>query len=100
MKDQELQAKVAAVIEIIRPAIQADKGDIELISVDEDTGVVEVQLSGACVSCPASDQTLKAGIQRIMFDRVPGVTEVRNVGETTEDLGVLVAGIGGAAVTL
>ena len=60
----------------IRPAIQADEGDIELIGVDEESGVVTVELMGACVTCPASTQTLKAGIERIMKDRVEGVTEV------------------------
>lgn len=68
---------VAEVIEIIRPAIQADGGDIALIDVDEATGVVEVELSGACASCPASILTMKVGVERIVKDRVPGVTEVR-----------------------
>lgn len=71
-----VQAEVEKIIEIIRPAIQADEGDIDLIDVDESTGVVTVELHGACVTCPASTQTLKAGIERIMRDRVPGVTEV------------------------
>lgn len=71
-----MQDKVAEVIEIIRPAIQADGGDITLLTVDEDSGVVTVELSGACVSCPASTVTMKAGIERIMKDRVPGVTAV------------------------
>ena len=75
------RARVEEVISIIRPAIQADKGYIRLVEVDEDTGVITVELQGACVSCPASTQTLKAGIERIMKDRVPGVTEVINVGE-------------------
>jgi Fe-S cluster biogenesis protein NfuA len=77
-----VHAAVAEVIEIIRPAIQADGGDINLLEVDEATGVVQVELTGACVSCPASTVTMKAGIERIMKDRVPGVTEVVNVGET------------------
>lgn len=77
-----MRAKVEAVIEVIRPVIQADKGDIALVDVDEATGVVQVELTGACVTCPASTQTLKAGIERIMKDRVPGVTEVVNVGES------------------
>ncbi|MXW95340.1 MAG: NifU family protein [Acidimicrobiaceae bacterium] len=74
-----MQAEVEKIIEIIRPAIQADEGDISLIEVDEATGVVTVELFGACVTCPASTQTLKAGIERIMRDRVPGVTEVVEV---------------------
>jgi Fe-S cluster biogenesis protein NfuA len=50
--------------------------------VDEATGVVTVELTGACVSCPASTVTLKAGIERILKDRVEGVTEVLNAGDT------------------
>jgi Fe-S cluster biogenesis protein NfuA len=76
---------VAEVIEIIRPAIQADGGDIELLDVDEATGVVQVELTGACVSCPASTVTMKAGIERIMKDRVPGVTEVVQPGELVDE---------------
>ncbi len=71
-----MREKVEKVIAAIRPAIQADEGDIELIDVDERTGLVTVELKGACVTCPASTQTLKAGIERIMKDRVEGVTEV------------------------
>ena len=80
-----LDEKVRATIEAIRPAIQADGGDIYLRGVDVDTGVVQVELVGACVSCPASTVTLKSGIERILKDRVEGVTEVVNVGETLLD---------------
>jgi Fe-S cluster biogenesis protein NfuA len=80
-----LEEKVRTTIEAIRPAIQADGGDIFLRGFDEETGVVQVELVGACVSCPASTQTLKAGIERILKDRVEGVTEVQNVGETLLD---------------
>jgi Fe-S cluster biogenesis protein NfuA len=76
-----MREKVEATIEVIRPALQADGGDIVLHAVHEDTGVVEVELVGACVGCPASTQTLKAGIERIMRDRVDGVTEVVNIAE-------------------
>lgn len=82
-------AQVTKTIEAIRPAIQADGGDIFLRSFDEETGIVTVQLTGACVSCPASTVTLKAGVERIMKDRVPGVTSVEAVGlesETTVSL--------------
>ncbi len=71
-----MREQVEKVIAAIRPAIQADEGDIALIDVDEDRGVVTVELQGACVTCPASTQTLKMGIERIMKDRVDGVTEV------------------------
>lgn len=78
----ELFDAVAQVVKVIRPAIQADQGDIFLKEVDADTGVVSVELVGACVSCPASTQTLKQGLERILKQRVDGVTEVRHVGET------------------
>ncbi len=76
-----MREAVEKVIEVIRPAVQADGGDLHLIDVDETTGLVTVELSGACVSCPASTVTLKAGIERILKDRVEGVTEVINQGE-------------------
>ena len=76
-----MREKIEQTIEAIRPAIQADGGDIFLRDVDEVTGVVSVELVGACVSCPASTVTLKAGIERILKDRVEGVTEVINIGE-------------------
>ena len=77
-----MRAQVEEVIAKIRPAVQADGGDLHLIDVDDATGVVTVELSGACVSCPASTVTLKAGIERILKDRVEGVTEVVNAGDT------------------
>ena len=82
-----MYAQVEEVVQAIRPAIQADNGDIYLRAVDEATGIVSVELIGACVSCPASTVTLKAGIERILKDRVEGVTEVINVGETAMEIG-------------
>jgi Fe-S cluster biogenesis protein NfuA len=79
--DLEMRDQVEATLEVIRPALQADGGDIVLRDVDEETGVVSVTLIGACGTCPVSTQTLKAGIERIMRDRVDGVTEVVNVDE-------------------
>ena len=63
-----------ATLEYIRPALQADGGDLILLGVDE--GKVNLQLVGACGGCPMSTMTLTAGIERILRDRVPGVTEV------------------------
>ena len=71
MREQLLQT-----IDVIRPALQADGGDIIVKDVDEETGVVTVELVGACGTCPASTVTMKAGIERILRDRVEGVTEV------------------------
>jgi Fe-S cluster biogenesis protein NfuA len=78
----DLYDQVAEVVKIIRPAVQADDGDIFLRGVDEESGVVSVELVGACVTCPASTQTLKQGLERILKQRVEGVTEVEHVGAT------------------
>lgn len=74
-----MRAQVEETIEVVRPALQADGGDIVLKEVDEATGIVYVTLVGACGTCPTSTVTLKAGIERIMRDRIDGVTEVINV---------------------
>ena len=77
-----MRSKVEATIEVIRPALQADGGDIELVDVNEDTGVVTVRLIGACGTCPVSTDTLKGGVERIMRDRIDGVTEVIDLSQT------------------
>ena len=66
---------VAAVLELIRPSLQADGGDVRLVDVNED-GVVSVELQGACKGCPMSQMTLASGVERILKERVPGVTKV------------------------
>ena len=71
-----LKDRILTTIEVIRPALQADGGDIVLREVDEETGKVTVELVGACGTCPASTVTMRAGIERILRDRVEGVTEV------------------------
>ena len=63
-------------IDVIRPAVQADGGDIVLLSADVDTGVVEVQLQGSCSSCAISSTTLQAGVERILKERLDWITEV------------------------
>ena len=83
--DSDIDDRLRATIEAIRPAVQADGGDIFFHGID-DRGVVTVELVGACVSCPASTLTLKAGIERILMDRVEGVTAVRDVSEDDETL--------------
>ncbi|NLH31810.1 MAG: NifU family protein [Firmicutes bacterium] len=70
-----LQERVQKVIDLIRPQIQGDGGDVELVSID-DNNVVTVRLKGACVGCPMSQMTLKAGIERIIKQQVPEVTSV------------------------
>ena len=72
---QSLREKVEGVINLIRPAVQADGGDIELVDVDAD-GVVQIRFHGACLGCPSSHMTLHMGIERNLRDKVPEVTRV------------------------
>lgn len=69
------EAEVLSAIEAIRPALQADGGDIVFKTIDDDK-VVHVDLVGACGTCPMSTMTLKAGVERIIKDRVPGILAV------------------------
>lgn len=71
-------AQVARILNLIRPAIQADGGDVELIDVDE-AGIVRIRLHGACVGCPSSSMTLKLGIERNLREHVPEVAGVEAV---------------------
>ena len=73
--EHELTPAVLEAIEAIRPALQSDGGDIEFNGIDTEN-VVHVTLVGACGTCPVSTMTLKAGVERIIKDRVPGITEV------------------------
>lgn len=74
-----LRAEIDAVLESIRPAIQADGGDVEFVNFDKENGVVQLRLLGACESCPISMRTLKEGIEKRMRQRVAAVTEVQAV---------------------
>lgn len=70
-----IEGDVLEAIDAIRPALQADGGDIVFKNIDDD-GVVHVELVGACGTCPVSTMTLKAGVERIIKDRVPSVSAV------------------------
>ncbi len=70
-----LKEKVEAVLVKIRPALQADGGDVELVDVGED-GIVKVRLKGACAGCPMSQMTLKQGIESTLKQEIPEVKEV------------------------
>ncbi|MBE22159.1 MAG: hypothetical protein CME22_00565 [Gemmatimonadetes bacterium] len=74
-----MRTEIDAVLESIRPAIQADGGDVEFVSFDKESGVVQLRLLGACESCPISMRTLKEGIEKRMRQRVAAVTEVQAV---------------------
>ena len=71
--------RVQDVIGQIRPMLQNDGGDIELVSAAEDTGLVTVRLQGACKGCPGAAMTLKMGVERILKEQVPEVTGVEAV---------------------
>ncbi|MFH1415676.1 MAG: NifU family protein [Elusimicrobiota bacterium] len=73
-----MRKKVEAALNKIRPNLQADGGDVELVEVTED-GVVKVKLTGACGCCPMSQMTLKSGIERALKEEVPEVKEVVSV---------------------
>ncbi len=73
-----MQEKVKEALDKVRPSLQADGGDVELIGVD-DKGVVKVRLTGACGSCPMATMTLKRGIEKTLKEEVPGITAVQAV---------------------
>jgi Fe-S cluster biogenesis protein NfuA len=77
-------ADLNELIDLIRPAVQADGGDLVLLSADVESGVVEVQLQGSCSSCAISSTTLQAGVERILKERLDWVTEV--FGGVDEDI--------------
>lgn len=72
-----MKEKVQAVLDKIRPMLQADGGDVELVEVDEG-GVVKVRLQGACAGCPMSQMTLKSGIERLLKQEIPEVKSVES----------------------
>lgn len=76
--------QVRELMDMLRPVVLSDGGDLRLKSVDPETGVVEVRLSGSCSSCAISSDTLQEGVQRILKERLDWVTEV--IGEIDESL--------------
>ncbi len=75
--EQEMRENVEKALEKIRPALQADGGDVELVDVVD--GVVKVRLTGACGGCPMSQMTLKMGVERILKQQVPEVKRVETI---------------------
>jgi len=73
-----MESEVRKALEEVRPMLQADGGDVELVEVTED-GIVRVRLQGACQGCPMSQMTVKNGIEQLLVERVPGVAEVEAV---------------------
>jgi len=72
-----MRESIEKALEKVRPALQADGGDVELVDVID--GVVKVRLTGACGGCPMSQMTLKMGVERVLKEAVPGVKSVEAV---------------------
>jgi len=75
----ELKEKVVAALEKVRPALQGDGGDIELVDVLADEKAVLVRLKGACFGCPMSTYTIKGYVEQVLKQEIPEITEVRLV---------------------
>ncbi len=75
---QSLEQRVRAVLDLIRPAIRADGGDLEFVGITDD-GVVQIRLLGACIGCPSSEMTLRTGIEHNLRQHVPAVKGVQAV---------------------
>ena len=73
MKDE-----IQAALDLVRPQLQADGGDAEIVEITED-GIVKLRLKGACCGCPMSQMTLKMGIERVLKEKVPAVKSVESV---------------------
>ncbi len=73
-----LEERVSKALETVRPYLNADGGDVELINISSD-GIVKVKLTGACSSCPMSQMTLRAGVERALIREVPGIRRVEAV---------------------
>jgi Fe-S cluster biogenesis protein NfuA len=74
--DNRLKEKVQAALNKIRPSLQADGGDVELVDVNEKSGAVRLRLTGHCAGCPMSQMTLKNGIERVLKQEIPEVKTV------------------------
>jgi Fe-S cluster biogenesis protein NfuA len=75
-KEDHVKEKVEEALKLIRPALQNDGGDIELVGVDEATGIVTVRFLGGCAGCMMRQMTLKSGVERVLKEAVPEVTTV------------------------
>ena len=78
LMEEIMKIEVQQALEEIRPMLQADGGDVELVEVTED-GIVRVRLQGACKGCPMSQMTVKNGIERLLKEKVASVTEVESI---------------------
>nr|WP_167497629.1 NifU family protein [Brevibacillus antibioticus] len=77
MYNMDIMDQVQEVLDKLRPYLQRDGGDVQLVDVED--GIVKLRLMGACGSCPSSTITLKAGIERALVEEIPGIKEVQQV---------------------
>jgi len=73
-----MEERIKKALDNVRPHLQADGGDVELVNVSKD-GIVQVKLLGACSACPMSQMTLRAGVERALIREVPGIRRVEAV---------------------
>jgi Fe-S cluster biogenesis protein NfuA len=74
-----LRERVEEALDGIRPALQADGGNVSLVEIDEDNGIARVRLEGACAGCPSAQITLAMGVERAIKERVPEIKQVLSV---------------------
>jgi Fe-S cluster biogenesis protein NfuA len=74
-----VKERVEKALDKIRPALENDGGNVELVDVDEGNGIVKVKLVGACGSCPMSQLTLRMGVERVLKEEIPEIVEVQSV---------------------
>lgn len=74
--EEHVRDRVEKALDQIRPALQNDGGNVELVDVDEENKIVKVRLTGACGSCPMSQMTLRMGVERVLRDEIPDLKEV------------------------
>jgi Fe-S cluster biogenesis protein NfuA len=77
-RSRQMREQIQAALDIVRPQLQADGGDAEIVEITDD-GIVKLRLKGACGGCPMSQMTLKMGIERILKEKVPAVKSVEAV---------------------
>ncbi len=84
MENQGMKKRVLEALDSVRGVLQADGGDVELVDIIEDQGVVKVRLTGACNGCPMAQMTLQMGIERVLKQQIPEVKQVLAVQTTAE----------------
>ncbi len=80
MDNRQLISRIKAVLEQVRPHLQTDGGDVEFVAWEENSGVLVLRLLGNCADCPLSMMTLRAGIERLLMNKIPEIRRVEKIG--------------------